>query len=74
MFINIPLRDCECGVFQDVQESLGIKGHGKAKMGLSSQPWEDTIHAERTTYVSAPHSQQGQEPRTPLLVQTTYFH
>lgn len=31
MFINTPLRDCKCGVFQDVQESLGIKGQWQSK-------------------------------------------
>lgn len=65
MFINIPLRDYKCGIFQNVCESLGIKG--KARMGLPSQLWEDTIHAERATHSSAPLRPQGQETR-PLLL------
>lgn len=31
MFIHISLRDCKCEAFQDVTESLGIKGQRRSR-------------------------------------------
>lgn len=74
MFINVPLRDCKCGIFQNVHASLGTKG--KARMGLPSQLWEDAVHADRTAYNSAPAPSDHRDGRHDLCswAGPPYFH
>lgn len=57
MFINIPLRHCTCDIFQDVNESRGIKGQWQSKNKASFSALGDSPCREfkQRGYGSAAH-------------------